>query len=30
VADFADAYNFLDVLRGGGGNNFTRWADATY
>ena len=30
IADFADAYNFLDVLRGGGGNNFTRWADAAY
>jgi oligopeptide transport system substrate-binding protein len=30
VADFNEAYNFLDVLRGGGGNNFTRWADPTY
>lgn len=30
VADFADAYNFLDVLRGGGGNNFTRWASAAF
>ncbi|NLT35595.1 MAG: peptide ABC transporter substrate-binding protein [Gaiellales bacterium] len=30
VADFADAYNFLDVLRGGGGNNYTRWASADY
>lgn len=30
VADFADAYNFLDVLRGGGGNNFTRWANAEF
>ena len=27
VADFGDAYNFLDVLRGGGGNNFTRWVE---
>lgn len=30
VADFADAYNFLDVLRGGGGNNYTRWASDAY
>jgi len=30
VADFADAYNFFDVLRGGGGNNNTRWANETY
>ena len=30
VADFADAYNFFDVLRGGGGNNYTRWANPTY
>ncbi|MCZ7662170.1 MAG: peptide ABC transporter substrate-binding protein [Thermoleophilia bacterium] len=30
VADFADAFNFLDVLRGGGGNNYTRWANADF
>jgi oligopeptide transport system substrate-binding protein len=30
VADFSDAYNFFDVLRGGGGNNYTRWKNATY
>jgi len=30
VADFGDAYNFFDVLRGGGGNNWTRWKNATY
>ncbi len=30
VADFNDAYNFLDVLRGGGGNNYTRWSNDQY
>lgn len=30
VADFADAYNFLDVLRGGGGNNYTRWTSDAF
>jgi len=30
VADFADAYNFLDLFRGGGGNNYTRWGNDTY
>lgn len=30
VADYADAYNFLDMFRGGGGNNFTRWANDEY
>ncbi len=30
AADFGDAYNFFDVLRGGGGNNYTRWKNATY
>ncbi|GAB4254154.1 MAG: oligopeptide ABC transporter substrate-binding protein OppA [Thermoleophilia bacterium] len=30
VADFNDAYNFLDILRGGGGNNYTRWASDEY
>jgi len=30
LADFADAFNFYDVLRGGGGNNYTRWANADY
>jgi oligopeptide transport system substrate-binding protein len=30
VADYGDAYNFFDVLRGGGGNNYTRWANPAY
>jgi oligopeptide transport system substrate-binding protein len=30
VADFADAYNFLDVLRSTSGNNYTHWGDAAY
>ncbi|GAB4255212.1 MAG: oligopeptide ABC transporter substrate-binding protein OppA [Thermoleophilia bacterium] len=30
VADFGDAFNFLDVLRGGGGNNYTRWSNADF
>lgn len=30
LADFGDAFNFLDVLRGGGGNNYTRWANADF
>jgi len=27
VADFNDAFNFYDVLRGGGGNNYTGWVN---
>lgn len=30
LADFGDAFNFLDVLRGGGGNNYTRWVNADF
>lgn len=30
IADFPDAYTFLDMLRGAGGNNATRWASAAY
>ena len=30
TADYSDPYTFLDSLRGGGGNNYTRWADPTF
>ncbi len=28
--DFGDAYNVLEIFRGGGDNNFTQWANAAY
>lgn len=30
IADFADAYNFLDLFRTESGNNYTRWGSAAY
>ena len=30
IADFADAYNFLDLFRTNSGNNYTRWGSAAY
>jgi oligopeptide transport system substrate-binding protein len=30
IADFADAYNFLDLFRTKSGNNYTRWGSAAY
>ena len=30
VADFNDAYNFLEILREKSGNNYTRWSSAEY
>jgi oligopeptide transport system substrate-binding protein len=30
IADFPDDINFLSVLQGGGGNNYTNWANATF
>jgi oligopeptide transport system substrate-binding protein len=30
MADFNDAHNFFEVLRGGGGNNYTRWKNPEY
>lgn len=30
IGDFVDPVTFLDLFLGGGGNNWTGWADATY
>jgi len=30
LPDYGDAYSFLDIFRGGGPNNYTRWADPAY
>jgi oligopeptide transport system substrate-binding protein len=30
IADFPDDINFLSVLQGGGGNNYTNWANAKF